>query len=245
MGKNKQNCAFCNSEILRHTTKTDTYFCNIKCKSDWQIFQREKLGFTKDWLINQYFVLKKDCNQIAKEIGRNPKAVWDWFNGYGIKINKRGTNYEKNLVLDGTSFKGKKHKQESKEKIRQARIKDGHVPYLNKDGVHWLKGVKGSGTPNYKGGLTPERQSFYSSEIWSESVKAVWKRDNATCQNCGKNHNEKTVRGTFHIHHIISFQIREFRSELSNLVLLCKECHFWVHSKENTEKKFIKNHVKN
>ena len=61
MGKDKQNCGFCNAEIKRYTTKTDTYFCNTKCKSDWQVLQREKLGFTKEWLIDQYFNLKKDC----------------------------------------------------------------------------------------------------------------------------------------------------------------------------------------
>ncbi len=111
---------------------------------------------------------------------------------------------------------------------------------LNKDGVHWLKGVTGKEHPSFKGGLTPERQSVYSSEKWCEAVKEVWKRDNATCQNCGKHHNTEKNRGNFHIHHIISFQIKEHQTDSNNLILLCKECHKWVHSKNNINQKFIK-----
>ena len=240
MSKLKVKCSFCSKELFRYVTKTENYFCNINCKSNWQVKQREDKGYTKEWLLDQYFNKGKTCNDIAKEINKNSKRVWEWFNQYGIEINKRGANYKKNLVLDGSTFKGKKHKQSTKDKIREARLKDGHVPYLNKDGIHWLKGVKGEKHPSYKGGLTPERQAFYSSEIWSEAVKKVWTRDNAICQNCGKHHNTENNRGNFHIHHIISFQIKEYRSELSNLVLLCKECHRWVHSKKNITKKFIK-----
>lgn len=200
----------------------------------------------KEWLFIEYVTKKRTCNDIAKELFKDPKTIWSWLKKHNIPTRSRGGDSSSGSFKKGTNlWKGKKHKPETKEKIRQARLKDGHVPYLNKDGVHWLKGVKGKGHPSYKGGLTPERQSFYSSEIWSLAVKNVWERDNAICQNCGKNHNTEKNRGNFHIHHIISFQIPEFRAELSNLVLLCKECHLWVHSKKNINKKFIKNYDKN
>lgn len=240
MAKKNVNCDFCKEKLMRYQTKTDTYFCGLPCKGKWQTLQREKLGFTKEWLIDQYFNKGKNCNQIGREIKRDGKRVWEWFRDYGIEINKRGHNYKENLVQDGSTFLGKKHIQETKDKIRDARIRDGGVPYLNKDGVHWLKGVTGKGHPSYKGGLTPERQSLYSSEEWSNVVKEVWKRDNAYCQRCNKHHNTEKSRGSFHIHHIVSFQVRELRSELSNLVLLCRKCHIWVHSNKNVNKEFIK-----
>lgn len=233
-------CGFCSKKINRYPTKTDIYFCNTDCKAKWQVFQREKLGFTKDWLIDQYFNQGKNCNLIGKEIGRDGKSVWNWFKWYNIEISKRGSNYKNNLILDGSPFRGKSHTQEFKNKIREQRKKDGHVPYL-KNGVHWLKGVTKDNHPTWKGGLTPERQSFYSSEEWVESVKGVWKRDKGVCQNCGKHHNTELNRGNFHIHHIVSFQIRELRSDIKNLVLLCKDCHRWVHSNKNKNKLWLKN----
>jgi 5-methylcytosine-specific restriction endonuclease McrA len=196
---------------------------------------------SKEWLEQKYLKDKLSCVEISKLVKKDPKSVWSWLKKYEIPTRKRGAESS-----TGTFTKGHKkgigriHTNETKAKIRDARIKDGHVPYLNKDGVHWLKGKSGSIHTCYKGGLTPERQSHYSSLTWAESVKQVWKRDNAICQRCNKNHNTETNRGNFHIHHIVSFQVKELRSELSNLILLCKECHRWVHSKKNTEKQFIK-----
>ena len=69
--KNKEKCSFCGKEIIRYKTKTNNYFCDTECKANWQKLQRENKGFTKDWLIHQYFDLEKTCNQIAKEINKN------------------------------------------------------------------------------------------------------------------------------------------------------------------------------
>lgn len=195
----------------------------------------------KDWLFDQYITKKKSCDEIALNQKRDAKTIWSWVVRFGIPTRKRGAESSGGTFRTGhKKGVGRIHTKETKNKIREARLKDGHVPYLNKNGVHWLKGIKGELHPNYKGGLTPERQSFYSSENWSEVVKKVWKRDNAICQLCKKHHNTEKNRGNFHIHHIVSFQVIELRSELSNLVLLCKECHRWVHSKKNINKLLIK-----
>lgn len=111
----------------------------------------------------------------------------------------------------------------------------------------------GKNHPNWKGGLTPLylllREYFNVNQM-----PAISKRDNYTCQMCGKTH---TI---LHVHHIIKFStiIKEIISEhpdLSpdniderlalydiithdsrflnedNLITLCKECHFYkVHN---------------
>lgn len=95
-------------------------------------------------------------------------------------------------------------------------------------------GRTGDKNPRWLGGVTPERQALYSSEEWAKAVSDVYKRDNATCQKC-------FVKGKkLHVHHIVSFANKALRAEVSNLVLLCVDCHRWVHSRKNTKKDFIK-----
>lgn len=245
MPKQKVDCSTCGKELKRWLINPVTkkpilnFFCDNNCKGLWQKRKRESLGYTKDWLINEYVNKNKSANEIAKDIKRDPKRVWEWIRDYGIETRKRGHNYKDNLVQDGSSFLGRKHRLETKKKMSEIAKNDNRVPW-GKNNKHPLKGCKPENHPNYKGGLTPERQSFYSSQEWCEAVKKVWSRDKAICQRCKKHHNEANNRGTFHIHHIISFQIREFRSDINNLVLLCDKCHRWIHSNKNINKEYIK-----
>lgn len=181
-----------------------------------------------------------DCTDLGRELQINPKTVWKWLRAYGIPTRPRGTN-EAVLFKKGQSngFNGAMLSEESREKIAEAHKRNGHVPYL-KDGKPWMKGRKGAQSTNWKGGITPERQAVYQSAEWKAAIKAVWARDNATCQRCGKHHNTTTNRGTFDIHHIVSFEVEALRCEVSNLVLLCEPCHLWVHSAANTQKEFIR-----
>jgi hypothetical protein len=90
--------------------------------------------------------------------------------------------------------------------------------------------------PNWKGGITPERQSFYISNEWKKACSFVWKRDNAQCQRFKIKENEGVP---FHIHHIISFRNKELRADTTNLILLCEICHSWIHSKNNKNSEFL------
>ena len=100
-----------------------------------------------------------------------------------------------------------------------------------------MYGKNGILNQNWKGGITPERQSFYISSEWKNAVKEVFVRDNYLCVNCGETHRDK--KHPLHIHHIVSFQIKSLRTNVNNLILLCKDCHNWVHSKQNTNKQYI------
>lgn len=242
--RKKVKCSQCGEGITRvvwnygKNRPIENFFCNNDCKGLWQKAQREALGYTKEWLYQKYIIEGLDCTQISKIVNRNSKQVWNWINDYGIPTRKRGHDTSK-LCKDGSVWKGRKHKASTKKLIRQARINDGHVPYLQ-NGQHWLTGKDSSDHPCWKGGITPLRQAVYSSEEWVEAVKKVWARDNAICQRCGKHHNQAEVRGTFHIHHIVSFENEDLRTDPDNLVLLCDKCHRWVHGKKNIKKDFIK-----
>lgn len=97
---------------------------------------------------------------------------------------------------------------------------------------------RGENNASWRGGATPDRQAFYSTDTWKDAVKFVWKRDDATCQRC-KSCFEYTDGQQFHIHHIIPFIYEEFRADIENLLLVCRECHYWIHSNENAEGLFI------
>lgn len=99
----------------------------------------------------------------------------------------------------------------------------------DKNGMY---GKRGSEVPNWKGGCTPERQAFYISEEWKNACSVVYKRDGAKCARCG-------VAGKLHVHHVISFSVKEKRADVNNLVLLCVKCHRFVHSKKNINKEYI------
>ncbi len=91
--------------------------------------------------------------------------------------------------------------------------------------------------PNYKGGISPLRQSFYSSLEWKSIVPFIFKRDNYECKKCNSTHKSKDF--PLHIHHIVSFQYEDLRLNKNNLILLCKKCHDWVHSNKNLNNDYI------
>ncbi len=105
-------------------------------------------------------------------------------------------------------------------------------------GLNGMYGVTGADNPNWKGGITPERQAIYVSGKWKSAVKSVWKRDKATCQRCGKKANSRGG-DQFHIHHIVSFEVVGLRTDPDNLVLACIDCHHWIHSRENKQRDWI------
>lgn len=230
-------CSFCKAPVTRRaqsvTANVQRHFCNMECKSG---FQKLAKPVTREWLEAKYETEGLDCVQIGRLVCRDPKSVWNWLKDFGIKTRPRGGNWAQ---IPKGGFKGKKHTPEFRAKLSQYAKETGRVPYKPSVGSY-MKGRKGKDTPSWKGGLTPERQSFYASEEWKEACKAVWHRANARCERCGKHHNIAEVRGTFHVHHIVSFMVRALRAEPSNLALLCKECHRFVHSRKNEAKEFLK-----
>ena len=175
-----------------------------------QHWREKKPWWDKEWLQEQYIDMKKTTKDIVNELPKELKTT-----------------------PGNIQYWLKKHRIPSRTMSETRSIK------------HWgqsgqenpMHGRTGESHPNWKGGCTPERQSLYSSKEWSDVCKNVWKRDCSTCQKCKsikENSNQE-----FHIHHIISFAVKEKRTDLDNLILLCKECHNWVHSKGNIHYEYL------
>lgn len=235
-------CSFCGAPVVRRkqarSANVQRHFCDNECKAN---YQRLAKPVTREWLKEHYIDKKLNCTQIGIIVNRDPKSVWNWLRDFGIPTRPRGGASSPGSFRKGQegTFKGKHHTLETRKRLSDIAKADGRVPYDPGVGSY-MKGRRGADTPGWKGGITPERQAFYSLPEWAEAAKRVWARSGAKCARCEVNHNTETRRGTFHIHHIVSFEVRELRADISNLVLLCKPCHHFVHSNANVNSEFIK-----
>lgn len=100
-----------------------------------------------------------------------------------------------------------------------------------------MYGKCGAINPHWRGGVTPERQALYSSLEWAGAVKEVWQRDPHKCRRCGIANGPQEK---LHVHHVISFSEVGLRTAPANLVLLCKSCHQFVHSRRNKSGEFLR-----
>ena len=106
------------------------------------------------------------------------------------------------------------------------------------DGGIWI----GATRHGHKYCLWRPHSNFYlprrplTSQENGDLKEAVWKRDNGVCQRCGEP--PKTIRKSV-VHHFIPFR---FGIDLANpklCILLCAECHDFVHSPYNLNCEFL------
>lgn len=78
----------------------------------------------------------------------------------------------------------------------------------------------GENNPAWKGGITPKNIKIRMSVPYNEWKRAVFARDNWTCQTCGKH------GGYLEAHHIEPFSTHpDLRFDISNGQTLCLKCH--------------------
>jgi endogenous inhibitor of DNA gyrase (YacG/DUF329 family) len=227
------DCSACAKTVERHESKSGRYFCDIKCKARWQKLQKP---VSEKWLREKYIDEGLDCTQIGLLVKRDPKSVWNWLKDFGVPTRKRGDNPRVAFKKGQRSaFAGRKHSAKTRRIISNQKKLAGRCPALI-NGKHWMH-VYNRKPASWRGGVSPERQAFYSSREWKIVAPVIWARDRRTCQRCGKVHDRSE---SFDIHHIVSFENKELRAEASNLILVCEKCHYWIHSRKNKNKLFIK-----
>jgi len=124
--------------------------------------------------------------------------------------------------------KGRKHSKETKEKIRQCRLKNPTRYWFNKKRPEMRKKVKS----NWK----EFRKQLRERTEYKQWIRYVFRRDNYTCQLCSRH------GGDLQAHHLLSAKkYPEYILETDNGVTLCKECHKelngnWMKPKIGAEK---------
>lgn len=208
-------CAECAAPLRRRLINPNT-LQSIKqffCGFDCKAaWQRRARPVTREWLEQKYIVEKLDCGAIAKLVKRNSKRIWEWLRDDGIPTRPRGALTSKSGFIKGEPSRFLGHKQKS-----------------------------GPDSPHWQGGITPQRQALYASDEWRMAVKIVYARDRKSCRRCGVPQKISALMGMkMHVHHIVGFRVKELRTVVSNLILLCKSCHLFVHSKRNVNHDFRK-----
>lgn len=239
--KHSVKCAECGVGLARRLFRPKDgkrirhFFCDLVCKGAWQVKQHP---VSDEWLRQKYEVEGLSAVDIAKLVDRDPKSVWTWLKWAKIETRGRGQDERQHFKRGAISpFTGRAHSHESRLKISASNMGKPKIPKGPKH--HWA-GKTGVSHPSWKGGLTPERNAFYSSLEWKSACKAVWHRADAKCERCALDSRSVPAKSRrFHIHHVVSFQVRESRADPDNLILLCAPCHRFVHSKENINNDMI------
>jgi len=112
-------------------------------------------------------------------------------------------------------------KQRKSLQAREQVLRQGGVPNAKK----FTKDQAKENHYNWKGGITPEVMRIRNSEETAIWRKAVFERDDYTCQGCGQR------GGRLHCHHVKEFsKYPELRFEVSNGQTLCVSCHTKTHN---------------
>lgn len=87
----------------------------------------------------------------------------------------------------------------------------------------------GENNPNWNPDITDEeRERERNIEGYTDFIKKVLERDNYTCQCCGK---KEEVSGKLNVHHLDGYNwCIEKRTDETNGITLCEECHKDFHS---------------
>lgn len=175
-------------------SRTHTKIC-IACGKE---FTRRYGSSRAQWGARKY--CSRKCGEPAR------KGMEPWNKG------QTGSNYQDLTGLDeyrkkhGSAFKGKKHSEESRKKIRAARAKQKNIPSGKN---HW----------NWKGGTSPLRKRVMNLGKYHKWRKQVFERDDWTCQFCRKR------GGRLNVDHIKPFYkiIQENRITTPEQAKQCEE----------------------
>lgn len=147
---------------------------------------------------------KRKLSESALKTYKEGRVVWN-----------KGKKRDCAWLIGNKHFSGKKHTEETKEKMR---IKQ--IILMNKPEMKTLFSQRFSGrrNPNWHGGISKECRKRINNYNWKKIRKHVRERDNYTCYKCGLKAKNN------HVHHIIPYRICK-NDDANNLITLCPKCH--------------------
>lgn len=163
-----------------------------------------------EWLRQKYTSEGLTVRQIGEAVGVPSRTIHSWLVKWGIPRRSRGVDHwsKRQIQLRREFYKahplrnpmkGRRHSEETKLRMSLAR--------------------RAANNANWRGGLTEMILGFRKSPAYYQWRRAVLKRDNYTCQECGGGHQR-------HAHHIRAVsEYPEGMLDIDNGITLCRECH--------------------
>lgn len=226
----------------------------------------------KEWLFQQYSILRKKVKDIADDCGTSTDVIYDWLKKYNIKTNRYTEKPDKEILENlyikelkstreiakilGCSrsavinwlkkyeipirtisesnhnyFKYKGGKKIQSEKVKKDWENDKYRNLQSKIKKELFKNnpelkiqhsakMQGIDISEWNGFSELETRRIRKSLDYKNWQNEVFKRDDYTCQCCGKR------GGVLHAHHLESFSDNpDLRFDISNGITLCENCH--------------------
>lgn len=211
-------CRVCGKEVYMPRNRLEGFrCCSRKCADKWKfLLVIQRYSWTKSLLKELYLNQKLSLREICRFTNANPqgtKSLRKAMRRYGIRIrhgseavrtqwknaDERRKKISELAKKNLSHWSGGKWQRRNPEKIKRL------AKRFSRERIR-------ENNPNWKGGM-----SFYGVE-WLEVKPVILKRDNRTCQICGK-------RKQLHVHHIIPF-VESHDNGLDNLVTVCQRCHY-------------------
>ena len=161
-------CPRCKIKLLstaeyfdKDKSRIDKLSCWCKeCKSEYyKKPTKERLYKDREWFIENYIVLEKDFQEMAKIAKCGYRSIRRWRKKLNIPLQYQYRN-----------FKGRKFSETHRENISKSRL----GKYRGKD------------NPNWKDGITPLMRLIRTSLAYEEWRMKVYRRDYFKCMVCGE-----------------------------------------------------------
>lgn len=195
-----------------------------------------------DWLRQRYEVEGLSTYDIGRMVGRDPKSIYRKLRDFGIPTRPRGHNVRvgEDRPWEASDWTGRTHTPEARALISKAARRPR--PWLRGE-ANGMFGAVQADNPNWRGGISPERQRIYAGSAWKAVRREVIDRDEGTCCRCGV---KPSGTKALHLHHVESWEAApERRLDPTNLVTMCRKCHEWTHSTANAAGEWLSHPIPN
>jgi hypothetical protein len=220
--ENEGICSVCGKETsFKNLRKGYCKFCSLKCANEGKRCSEETKKKMSDAQKGE-----KNHNYGKHPSEETRKKMSDAHKGTHLSEETRKKMSDAKKGENNPNY-GKHLSEETKKKLSDVNKGENNPNYGKHHSEETKKKMsdanKGEKNPSYKGGISLKEfkdTHGMEPEEWKKLAQEIRKRDNFTCQLCGK-------KGATDVHHIIPRRMKIDNSP-ENLITLCRSCHIKI-----------------